>query len=294
LAQGDNEAVGWKRVLLVTLSLCVLATAVWQLRRTADPVYQGKTLTAWLRDLEQWDGDTNDAAFVAFRDMRTNAIPILLETLETGGSRWKTQTLRFNQRQSIVRLPNGEPWHETTAASWALYAMGTNARSALPALTNLLFHSNSVIASAVALAGIGSAAVPSLLAALTNENDRIRHSACLGLGWEREDLNLVIPALLNCLHDTNDFVRLWAVHSLGHLHAQPEVVVTTLLKNYEGANPTMRGSLLISLGLFGTNANSAIPLVIEALKDDNESVRSSAAFALRQIDEAAAAAHGIK
>jgi hypothetical protein len=128
-----------KPIVLLVVFVGVLGLVLWQVKGPNEPVYQNRSMTGWLRELEQWSGDTNDAAFIAFAEMGPAAIPPLLEILRSGGPNWKRAIMRLNQKQSVVRFPFGQPWHETTAATWALYAMGTNARSALPVLTNLLF-----------------------------------------------------------------------------------------------------------------------------------------------------------
>src|SRR5216683_355540 len=77
--------MGKKRGLLFALLFVALAGGVvWMLSPPAEPVYQGKPLRAWLNDLYPWSGDTNEAAFVAFREMGANAIPMLLKIIQSG------------------------------------------------------------------------------------------------------------------------------------------------------------------------------------------------------------------
>jgi hypothetical protein len=169
-------------LLLFILLAGALALLSWFVQPPREPIYQGRPLNSWLVDLEDWDGDTNDAAFVAFRVMGTNAIPQLLNVIQSGGPPIQRMILELNKRQSVVKLPFGTPWHQEMAATWGLYAMGTNAKPALPVLTNLLFLADASIPSSTVLAGIGLEGVPSLLTALTNRNYRMRHSAASGLG----------------------------------------------------------------------------------------------------------------
>jgi hypothetical protein len=193
--------MGKKRgLLLAVLFVAFLGGLIWMLSRPAEPAYQGKPLSAWLKEYNGVLGDTNQDAFIVFREMGTNAIPALLEIIQSGDPpffrRW---ILELNSKQSLVQFPVRETRDQSWAASAALYAMGANAKPALPALTNLLFHSNTVWLSAVPLAGMGSAGLPPLLAALTNQNAFIRISAAAALSWERSDLNLVVPALITRL-----------------------------------------------------------------------------------------------
>lgn len=251
-----------KRVtILAILLVAIVALLVSLTRSPNEPTYQKKLLHAWLKDLKNWDGDTNAAAFIAFREMGTNAIPSLLQVLESGRPRMERIIMKINQKQSLVRLPFGRPWDRTMAATWALYAMGKDARPALPALSNMLFHTNNLIGSATVLAGIGGDAIPVLLTALTNQNYRIRWAAISGMGWARSDFDIVVPVLAARLQETNWVVRSAAAISLGQLRARPEI---------------------------------AVPALTSALKDDNQSVRESAAWALKQIDPEGAANAGVQ
>jgi len=269
-------------VLSVFAIAFVVGVIAWRALFSHEPTYKNKRLSAWLRDMEQWDGDTNRPAFVAFREMGTNAIPRLLRMIQSGGSPIQEAIYKFNLKQSFVRLPYHE---QSMAACWALYAMGQEARPALPVLTNLLFQTNTncLIISATVLAGIGSEALPSLLAALTNQNDRIRRSAALGLGSEREGFRLVVPALIERLTDKSRSVHLNAVVALGELHAEPMLSVPALTNDFRGNDTVLKRQILISLSSFETNAVQALPLVRAALNDSDEDVRASAQSALSRI-----------
>lgn len=286
---GHNEHMRTKWGLLLFIMVAgALTLFLWIVRPPREPVYQGRPLSSWLAELEDWDGDTNNAAFVTFREMSTNAIPALLKDIQSDYSPIQRLENEINKKQSLVQLPSGTPWRQSIAATWGLYAMGTNAKPALPALTNLLFHTNEIITSAIVLAGIGSEGVPPLLAALTNQDWRIRHATASGLAWERSDIEMVVPALIASLRDNQRLVRTAAVISLGNLHVKPELVVPALANAFSNNDASIRGSILISLGEFGVRAKDCVPLVVTALKDNDGSVRECAGFAIKQIDPEAA------
>jgi len=286
---------GYARHILLLLLLVAAAGGVfWLALRPSEPVYQGRRLSYWLNSLENWNGDTNDAAFLAFRGMGTNAIPALLNVLQTGGSPFQTAIMKLNQQQSVVHLRFGTPWHQTMAAAWAFYAMGTNAKPALPALTNLFFHTNELFTSTLALAGIAPEGVSVLLTALTNRDYHIRDSAASGLGWVHSDLDVVVPALIASLRDGNLTVHHSAAFSLGHLHALPELTVPALTNDLSNNNPLLRCIVLSSLAEFGGKAEECVPMVVAALNDNDGLVRTNAAHALIKIDPEAAAKAGVK
>jgi len=280
--------------LLAVVLLGFVAILFWLARSPNEPTYQNRPLHAWLEDLKNWDGDTNAAAYIAFREMGTNAIPSLLHVLESGDPRINRIIMKINQKQSLVRLPFGRPWDYSMAATWALYAMGTNAKPALPALAQMLLRTNNLICSATVLAGIGADAIPVLLTALTNQNDRIRHAAISGMGWTRSDFDILVPALAARLQETNRLVCCAAAISLGHLHAKPEIAVPALTNAYSNADTLARSSILMSLGQFEGQAKAAVPTITSALKESSQSVRESAAWAFQQIDPEGAASAGVR
>jgi len=287
-----------KRGLLLAVSFAALAGGlVWMLSRPPEPVCQGKPLSAWLEETNGDLDDTNQATFVAFREMGTNAIPALLKIIQSGDPPFERLIFELNRRQSLVHFPLRETWPQRRAASIALYAMRANAKPAFPALTNLLFHTNTLFYGAdpaVSLAGMGSEGLPPLIAALTNQNVSIRYSAAFALARERSDLNLVVPALIARLSDQDRGVHRTAVLVLGLLHAEPGLAVPALMNDYPGNDPELRSFILMSIGQFETNASAAAPMLIETLSDKDQAVRKCAAWALQHIDPAAAAKAGVK
>ncbi len=288
-------------ILLAVLFVALAGGLAWILSAPTESVYQGKPLTAWLNEYNDLSGDTNQAAYVAFREMGTNAIPALLRVILSYDSPFNKMILEPDRMQSLVHFPLVEKWHQRAsersqqrwAATFALYAMGTNAKPALPALTNLLFHTNTQFFSG-ALAGMGPEGLSAMIAALTNQNADIRLSAATGLMWARSDLNLVVPALIARLSDQDRMVHFTAVLVLGQLHAEPGLSVPALMEDFPGKDPEFRSLILEALGRFKTNGKAAVPMLLEALSDNDRAVRDEAAFALKHIDPAAAAKAGVK
>src|SRR5260370_5778745 len=273
--------MGKKRgILLAVLFVALLGGLVWMLSRPTEPAYQGKPLSAWLYEFNGLAGATNQAALVAFREMGSNAVPMLLKIIEADDSPFQGMMSELNRIQSLVHFPPGVTLHQRWGAAWALYAMGANAKPAFPAITNQLFQSNTLFFSGVPLAGMGSDGLPPLFAALTNQNASIRYSAATALAWERSDPNLVVPALIARLSDQSWVVRCTAAQALGQLHAEPELAVPALMREFPDNHPVLRGLILISIGQFGTNASVAVPMLLDALSDKDEKGRTIAASAL--------------
>jgi HEAT repeat protein len=295
-ARLSSCGMGKKRVLLLAvLFAALLGGAVWMLSRPPEPAYQGKPLSAWLKEYNGVLGDTNQAAFVVFREMGTDAIPALLKIMQSDDPPlFQRMMSELDRRQSLVYFPVRGSWEQRWAASSALYVMGASAKPAFPVLTNLLFRTNTFWLGAVPLAGMGSDGLAPLIAALTNQNSFIRFSAAIALPWERSDLNIVVLALIDRLSDQDNLVHQTAVTALGELHAEPGLAVPALMKDFARKDSNLRGQILGVIGGFGTNASAAVPMLLEALSDSDQTVRTVAASALKQIDPAAAAKAGVK
>lgn len=78
---------------------------------------------------------------------------------------------------------------------------------------------------------------------------------------------------------------------LGGIGVESIPVLTKALTN---SHACARESAARVLGLFGAKAQTAVPALVRCTKDDDASVRSFAAFALKQVDPQAAAKAGVK
>jgi len=65
-----------------------------------------------------------------------------------------------------------------------------------------------------------------------------------------------------------------------------------LIKDFPSTNSTntlLRTFILVALSSFGRDAREALPMIIDAQKDQNAQVKGAAAWALKKIDPAAVA-----
>jgi HEAT repeat protein len=273
-----------KRSIILTVLLVIICAGIWLYAVTAqERLYQGRPLSAWLNDMENWNYDTNSPTFTIFRTFGTNALPDLLVALQQRSTRLEELAVKLNRMQSVVNFPSQETWRKRMAAAWAINSMGTNALSALPVLTNLLFQTNAFDAG-MALSGIGPEALPALFQAVTNSDRRIRTAAISSLSSETSNQDQIVPVLLKRLDGGDKMLCEIVINSLGYLHSLPEIVVPALITNYVGTDELLHNTIISSLTRFGTNAQSAIPLIKTAMEDRNETTRQFATNALRQID----------
>ena len=127
-------------VLLAGLVAVVVAGGIsWLTLRTREPVYQGKSLTAWLEQVREPGYQTQPTkgdqaiteAETAITQIGTNALPYLMKMAAVKDSVLKDKLIGLSRRQSIVRI------HFRRAADYH-YAAAEGLSLIIPALTNRL------------------------------------------------------------------------------------------------------------------------------------------------------------
>jgi uncharacterized sulfatase len=105
-----------------------------------------------------------------------------------------------------------------------------------------------------------------------------------------------LPELESYLTDTDEIIRYWAATGIGNLAdegidaSDVERVVKQLTLALQDQSATVRVAAAFALGRLNDTA-SALPVLIQALKSDQQWVRLQAAIALDELDEAARPAH---
>ncbi len=209
------------------------------------------------------------------------------------------------------------------AQAWAAEQLGKfkeRAAAAVPLLFPLMKGRwrGGVRAKAVAaLKEIGVAAVPGVIAAITQPDKKAREQAfdaLASVNWQaynalrpyREQLGspppdvrtkmadalaaLGAPAagqlqhLLTRLKDRGAWrTRQDAAIALGKLGAKAALAVPDLIVALKGSDNDVREKSAEALGLIGKEATSAVPGLLEKLNDSNEKVRQAAALALGRV-----------
>ena len=273
----------YRTVLFVLLAGVILAFTFYALR-PREPVYQGRRLSAWLRDMGLYPAKYRHDAEEAVRQIGTNSLPTLLKLLAAKDSFLKKLTLAsLAKMHPLIRVdwPSAQDLH--VRAMLAFHVLGPEAKAAIPALTDLLKHPETAPSAARALMSIGPDAVLPLVRALTNENRIVRRTAAFGLGQIRSAETAVTLALVKSLKDADARVRHAAAESLRRTN-EPDLVIPALLETLNDADSDVRREAMLSLAIFGSQAKEAVPALSQALYDTNSSVRLDAALALRQID----------
>lgn len=250
------------RQTLIEVYLLVVAVVISALPvQSAEPKYQGRSLSKWLSTYRDAGTDTpgEKRAAEAVRAIGTNGIPVLL------------------------RMLTNDDLQVQMDAKSGFCILGAMAASAVPALAKLLASTNAVhlFMGAQVLGEIGAPALPALMEAMTNRHYKVATQAYLAIGALGTNAQPAIPLLLRDLQHPNHFNRERAADALGSLHLDPETVVPALTKLLSDISPAARSIALNSLGQFGPAAKSAVPDITPFLT--NSDFDSAAKEALRAI-----------
>jgi hypothetical protein len=163
---------------------------------STEPVWKGRSLSAWLGDLKDVDQSRSDAAEEALKHIGTNAIPFLRERLASKPPAFG-EALAEKQSEAVL----------------AFRVLGISAAQALPALSVLLTNHAEVDLNPIAqsMAGIGEQAKPQLLVALNNPSPNVRRASLVGLIDLGKRARDVMPAVMERLRDEDAEVRGFAL-----------------------------------------------------------------------------------
>jgi hypothetical protein len=261
-----------KSLVVLAVLLTVVATVVWELR-PSEPVYQGKRLSTWVRELtpepsptsflvpKDWDrAQAQLATFTnVVRAIGTNALPTYVKWLQDVPRRSmydKFDDWLWGVSHGRIHLP------QRTERCWAAYMafgiLGPEAAPAIPDLAKVLNQEAAGRLAADCLAAIGAAALPALSNAVaTARSPRVRYATLEALG----DLGLASKP------------------------AAP-LLFKIVLKNEPSPPPrfSLADLALRALAEGETNADALMPLLVERLADTNTA--AGAAFGLARCGTA--------
>lgn len=123
-------------------------------------------------------------------------------------------------------------------------------------------------------------ALPALVAALGDDNQKVREAAAHAIGLMGPD---ALPALAGMLAHPDKYVRrhaVWALGKLGPLARPARVELCSALRD---ADPRTASGAAQALGNMGTDGADAIPALAEAMRGTNIVLCRLAAKALSQI-----------
>jgi HEAT repeat protein len=257
-------------------------------RHESQPVYDGRPLKEWCKDFYDYQpAGVRSNAKQAICQIGTNSLPFLMGEMRTLGKVWKQMgATNFNSSDELTeRLLNLRK---------AFGALGPIAKPAVPELICLLNSPTNGAngAAAYALTQIDSqVAVTALTQALTNEFMGARLSAANALYEVRSNADMAVPNLIQCLKDkssgkeSSSMLRSLSAAALGFIGKEPKKAMPALIEALREDEETgVRIYAAHSLAEFGTNAQWVVPILMEtSTNDSNRNVRLAATNALRML-----------
>jgi HEAT repeat protein len=267
-------------------------------RPESEPIYNGRTLSSWLKDLGNTPvGPEYEPAAAAIRHLGTNALPGLLQRIEAGTG--QTNFMQANLAVNAIRelgpvakpaipelsqLVRKEP--SSPFAARALVILRAEA-PVVAALTNdnRVIRRHAIIA--LAEDTVGPAAVPPLVLLLKDKDSETRSLTAWALGRIHKEDAIAVPALMTALGDNVAAVRGSAVEALCGFKPPPKLLIPTLIKALTDKDASVRAPAIRNLAAscrFNDEADAQlIPALLQRLGDENEYARSLAVWALGQI-----------
>jgi HEAT repeat protein len=282
-------------VVASVAGIALVIAVVWP--REKEPVYQGRKLSAWLRDYsisgETWAMHSNARA--AIRGIGTNSLPYLVRWLSSGASPSAEQT-----RSLLKKIPNRriqfQVWEAEQIPQRAIggfAALGPLASPALPQLKELMYTSDHPLVryhAMLALAKFGDEGF-SLMRAVLKDNSKSlpkrweAYRTIMGIGAEGTDISEALPAILK-LHvertelegkpfQTNEWKYL--VYCLGRSRFDK---FERCLSNHDA---DVRYTAVVALDQLGAYQGPSLDVLRDRLSDSDLRVREAATNAIRQV-----------
>jgi hypothetical protein len=261
----------WSFALLLAIAAGI-AIPAWLLLRPREPVYQGKTMSAWVSEEMQQNQTfvvmgTTGALYIAptaglpprmtymprnqafldlLKDKTPQVLPLLIKALQTPDNRlWKPYQWLQNRLPHVVtrQLPHWpEPRLVRQRGAAIISTLGPAALAAVPAMCETVLHDPDAMTRSFAFRAIhnvgpaATSAVPTLIVILekdTNAWNRVMAASVLAAF--RPPAREIVPSLMKALSDSDVDVRAFVAWALGSLGADATPAIEPLRRIASGA-----------------------------------------------------------
>jgi HEAT repeat protein len=231
------------------------------------------------------DGFVRRGIASALRRVGSEAAPVVAETLKE-----KNDSARLAEGKPLsewVELLKSADRSQRQAAAGTIRKIGPLAKAAVLPLIEALKDPQGRFSVAIALGSIGpeaQAAVKPLAEHLKDDYYPVRYYAAFALGEIGPQAQ--VRALMEALkREDVEFVRRGIASAMGRVGPQ---AVPALVDALEDRNDSMRHSAALALSQIGPSAKAAVPALTKALNDPVDFVQAAAGMALKRIDAVAA------
>jgi hypothetical protein len=214
----------------------VLTIAVVLAGCSTQPTWKGRSLSAWLTELNDIDQKRSKDAEMAIKQIGTNAIPQLEKVLQAVPPSFG-ESLGEKQSEAVL----------------AFRILGNVAAQSLPTLGFLLTNRVDIDPYPVAqsMAGIGEQAKPWLISALAHPSFNVRRAGLVGLIDLSKEARDAIPAVLERLKDTDAEVRGLALFFVNEVSDVREIKLRVFKEASQDSDRQIRSFAEKELGKLG-------------------------------------------
>ncbi len=267
----------------------LLAGFAWLVLRPHERLYQGRALSAWVREAEDddsrwgwnyrnrrtpWENLDQRLAARTY-DLATNLLPEVLELVSTRETvfRMVVGEMAEDESMSFLHLPPQRGKHRL--AVWVCHRLGGEASPLVPGLIALLRDKDASVQmdAAHCLAQIGQtaqAAVPALISAWSGArnqkpwiNNSVRESILEALVAMGPAARQALPYIAG---ETNE------LYQLAVLQIKGESLAPVLARLRDQSNLQRWSEIMAAIGQQGTNAAEAVPMLLELLVQTNRPI----------------------
>ena len=263
-----------------------------------EPFFQGRSATAWRRDLRLQDETAPAAAQSSLTAGGAEALPVcgwLIEhAAEADVRRRAVDAIKGMKKedavaagpQLVVALADSDS-HVREVAIRVIKEHTPDAPGAVGKLADQ-FPDREAILAVAAYGARGGDAVPKLIPLLTHESADIRRQTAKALGKIGVAAKSAIPDLIKTMEtDKEAGVREQSAEAFGEIGPTAVEAVPSLIKALKDPDKGVRKDAARSLGQIGPGAKDALPAVKALASDPDSRVREYAAKAARRIDPSA-------
>jgi HEAT repeat protein len=235
-----------------------------------EPRFQGRTLTSWLQQCN--DTPLDETQRLSEAQTAVRAMPIkkvlprllnLVEAKDDPVSVWMIdKSDKF--RVQFLKWHSAEDFQQLGIAG--LEVLGTNAAPAVAELTKLLNDKEHAFVAVRCLIAVGPPAEQSVSQALTNQSVQVRYFATQQFAWVTDNDEVYLAKMRECLKDPDGSVRFAAVQGIGLQTQAPDLAIPLLLEALRDKQDTVASWAAKFLANFGTNAMRAFPDLSNAVE----------------------------
>src|ERR1035437_37416 len=269
---------------LVALVLCLVAVLA---SRTAEPRYRGRTLSSWLQ--QHWQTGSMETQRVAEVETAIRAIgaekalPTLLSLVKTKETPLRAWAIEKAEKHHIRFLHLNSATECQLQAIAGFEVLGTNCSGAVGALTKLLGDQELAFVATRCLAEIGKPAEAALCQCLTNKDWQARNWSVGALASAIDDVEVYVNRIKPKLSDVEPSVRFATVQALAAQNEAPDLAVPLLISALHDTEDSVASHAAEGLAGFGTNALSAWSALTNLVANGREGQSQAALKALPAI-----------